>query len=66
MIEYSLQSEAMMVMIPVQDLLGLGSEARMNTPGTISDQNWSWRMEPDLIKDILIKKMKLITKEAKR
>ena len=66
MIEYSLQSEAMMVMIPVQDLLGLGSEARMNTPGTISDQNWSWRMEPDLIKDILINKMKLITKEAKR
>ena len=37
----------------------------MNTPGTISDQNWSWRMEPDLIKDILINKMKLITKEAK-
>ena len=66
MIEYSLQSKAMMVMIPVQDLLGLGSEARMNTPGTISDQNWSWRMEPDLIKDILINKMKLITKEAKR
>ena len=66
MIEYSLQSRAMMVMIPVQDLLGLGSESRMNTPGTISDQNWSWRMEPDLLKDSLIKKMKLITKEAKR
>ena len=66
MIEYSLQSKAMMVMIPVQDLLGLGSESRMNTPGTISDQNWSWRMEPDLLKDLLINKMKLITKEAKR
>ena len=66
MIEYSLQSKAMMVIIPVQDLLGLGSEARMNTPGTISDQNWSWRMEPDLLKDLLINKMKLITKEAKR
>ena len=66
MIEYSLQSKAMMVMIPVQDLLGLGSDSRMNTPGTISDQNWSWRMEPDLLKDLLINKMKLITKEAKR
>ena len=66
MIEYSLQSKAMMVMIPVQDLLGLGSDSRMNTPGTISDQNLSWRMEPDLLKDLFINKMKLITKEAKR
>lgn len=28
--------------IPLQDLLGLGSEARMNTPGT-SSGNWAWR-----------------------
>jgi 4-alpha-glucanotransferase len=29
---------------PLQDLLGLGSEARMNTPGT-SSGNWKWRFE---------------------
>jgi 4-alpha-glucanotransferase len=28
---------------PMQDLLSLGSDARMNVPGT-SDGNWSWRM----------------------
>ncbi len=31
---------------PVQDILGLGSEARMNTPGTPSG-NWSWRLTED-------------------
>ena len=28
---------------PLQDILGLGSEARMNTPGTSGDHNWRWR-----------------------
>ena len=27
-----------------QDLIGLGGEARMNAPGTVGPQNWSWRM----------------------
>ena len=30
---------------PLQDLLGLGSEARMNTPGQAAT-NWSWRVPP--------------------
>ncbi|MNY59355.1 4-alpha-glucanotransferase [compost metagenome] len=35
-------------MVPLQDLLGLGSEARMNTPGTMGG-NWAWRFaEGDL------------------
>jgi 4-alpha-glucanotransferase len=29
--------------VPMQDVLGLGSEARMNTPGTV-ERNWVWRM----------------------
>jgi 4-alpha-glucanotransferase len=37
-------SVAELAMAPVQDLLGLGSEARMNTPGTPSG-NWRWRLE---------------------
>ncbi len=32
------------VIIPMQDLLGLGSEARMNTPG-VCEGNWTWRVE---------------------
>jgi 4-alpha-glucanotransferase len=38
-------SVAETAIVPVQDVLNLGSEARMNRPGAKSD-NWSWRMEP--------------------
>ncbi len=37
-----LGSVATLAVIPLQDLLGLGSEARMNLPGTIND-NWRWQ-----------------------
>lgn len=40
------QSHAAWVIIPFQDILGLGSEARMNTPGTVQG-NWEWRMKED-------------------
>ena len=37
-------SAANLAVAPAQDLLGLGSEARMNLPGTAAG-NWEWRME---------------------
>jgi 4-alpha-glucanotransferase len=37
-----LESVAQLAVIPLQDVLGLGTEARMNTPGT-TDGNWAWR-----------------------
>lgn len=37
-----LASVAVLAIVPMQDLLGLGSEARMNLPGTI-EGNWQWR-----------------------
>ena len=33
------------VVVPVQDVLGLGSSARMNTPGE-PEGNWAWRLPP--------------------
>lgn len=42
MVEYAWGSAARMAIIPMQDLLGLDSDARMNTPGTASG-NWHWR-----------------------
>ncbi len=38
---------------PMQDLLALGSEARLNTPGTASPANWSWRMRPEALTVVL-------------
>ena len=37
-----------LVIIPAQDLLGLGTEARMNRPGTTDPRNWRWRLERPL------------------
>jgi 4-alpha-glucanotransferase len=37
-------SDANMVIVAVQDFLGLGNEARLNTPGTCGEHNWSWRL----------------------
>jgi 4-alpha-glucanotransferase len=37
-------SRSQIAVIPAQDLLGLGSESRMNTPGASGD-NWAWRAE---------------------
>jgi 4-alpha-glucanotransferase len=40
-----LASVADTAIVPVQDLLGLDSDARMNSPGT-SVGNWRWRLLP--------------------
>ena len=45
MIGAALASPAVISIVPAQDLLGLGSDARMNFPGTTRG-NWSWRLEP--------------------
>ncbi|MGH3072298.1 MAG: 4-alpha-glucanotransferase [Gaiellaceae bacterium] len=45
LIELALSSRAELTMIPVQDVLELGSEARMNRPGEPYG-NWTWRLEP--------------------
>jgi 4-alpha-glucanotransferase len=45
MTELTLSSRARLAIVPLQDVLGLGSEARMNTPSTIRG-NWRWRLEP--------------------
>ncbi len=44
-IRLALMSVSRLAIIPVQDILGLGSEARMNRPGTTIG-NWEWRMMP--------------------
>jgi 4-alpha-glucanotransferase len=41
-------SVADVCIFPVQDVLVLGSEARMNTPST-PENNWTWRMAPDAL-----------------
>jgi len=48
MIRLVWRSRARMAVAPVQDVLGLGNEARMNMPGS-SEGNWAWRLEEGAI-----------------
>ncbi|MGC1728167.1 MAG: 4-alpha-glucanotransferase [Steroidobacteraceae bacterium] len=45
LIRAALGSVARLAVVPAQDLLALGSEARLNTPGTTAG-NWSWKLPP--------------------
>ena len=48
--------------VPIQDYLDLGGEARMNFPGTLSDANWTWRAKEGMINDDLAKRICSMTK----
>lgn len=50
-----------LAVVPMQDLLGLGSDARMNTPSTLGG-NWTWRASADQITAKLAKKVLGYTK----
>jgi 4-alpha-glucanotransferase len=45
------------VLIPMQDVLGLGSEARMNRPATLGG-NWRWRYRPEALKPELARRLR--------
>ncbi len=47
MIRGAMSSTAFISIIPMQDFLGLGPEARMNTPSTLGGINWQWRMNKE-------------------
>jgi 4-alpha-glucanotransferase len=55
------QSVAKLCIIPIQDYLGLGPEARINTPSTVGD-NWKWRLLEGEITEELIVKIRKMTK----
>lgn len=56
LIRTALGSVADTAIIPMQDYLGLGGEARINTPSTLGG-NWEWRMEKDACTEELSKHM---------
>jgi 4-alpha-glucanotransferase len=56
-----LASVADTAIIPLQDVLGLGSEARMNLPGTVSG-NWKWRYPQGSLTDEIRDRLKMLTR----
>jgi 4-alpha-glucanotransferase len=53
---------ANLAIVPMQDYLGLGSTARMNTPSTTGGNNWRWRMQSDALDGGLAQKIARLTK----
>ena len=47
--------------VPIQDYLELGGEARMNFPGTLSSANWTWRAAPGCLNAALAKRIYRLT-----
>jgi len=60
MTRLALSSTANQAIIPLQDLMGLGTSDRMNTPG-LGDGNWTWRYHPADITDDLKNNLKHLT-----
>jgi len=56
MIRLAMMSVANTVIVPMQDILGLGQEARMNLPATTKG-NWQWKLLADQITPTLTKKL---------
>jgi 4-alpha-glucanotransferase len=60
-----LASVADTAIVPAQDLLGLSSEARMNRPGTVTD-NWRWRLVPDRLSRQTLRTLAVMTETYER
>jgi 4-alpha-glucanotransferase len=60
MIRAVLASVADVAIVPLQDVLGLGAEARMNLPGRVSG-NWKWRYRPGDLTNDLSARLKSLT-----
>jgi 4-alpha-glucanotransferase len=65
LIRLAFSSPARIAMIGAQDALGLGSEARMNAPGS-SGSSWRWQMARGALTPALARKLREVTEESGR
>jgi 4-alpha-glucanotransferase len=65
MIELALRSVAFLSLIPLQDLLGLKEDARMNKPSTVKG-NWQWRLLPGAFTPAIEQRLAALVADAKR
>lgn len=62
LISLALESRGDTVIIPLQDYMGLGSEARINTPSTVGD-NWEWRVKEEQLDEDLKETIRTLTEK---
>ena len=66
LVRLTLSSRARIAILPMQDVLGLGEEARMNHPGTVGNGNWQWRLEPGQLSAGVATRLREATAESRR
>jgi 4-alpha-glucanotransferase len=65
MIELAMHSRASLAIVPAQDVIGLGNDARMNRPGEVGG-NWSWRLERGQLTEELAARLRRETERGGR
>jgi 4-alpha-glucanotransferase len=65
LIRLALQSSSRVAMVQAQDILGLGSQARMNDPRRAAG-NWRWRLEAGSLTPALARRLREITADSGR
>jgi 4-alpha-glucanotransferase len=65
LIELAYESRAVLAIVPVQDVLGLGSEAQMNHPG-VPLGNWRWRLEAGALTPALARRLRGLAEQHGR
>jgi 4-alpha-glucanotransferase len=65
MIRAALNSSASLAVVPLQDVLGLGSEARMNVP-SLNGGNWCWRFSPEMLRPEFAQKLAVLAEVCDR
>jgi 4-alpha-glucanotransferase len=66
MLRVASQSVARWVVFPLQDVLGLGSEHRMNLPGTLGGSNWAWRFAWEQLSPPLAQRLARLARQCGR
>jgi 4-alpha-glucanotransferase len=65
LIELAYASPASLAIVPAQDVLGLGSDSRMNRPG-LTQGNWSWQLERGGLTPALARRLRLLAEQHGR
>ena len=65
-IRTAMASVSDLCIVQMQDYLTLGKESRMNFPGTMSSDNWSWRAKPGFASDSLAERIAALTQRYGR
>jgi len=64
-IKLALESRADIAIIPMQDILGLGEDSRMNTPATAYG-NWEWKLSEEQLNLNLARRLEQLTEKSNR